>query len=102
MTRGKIEASRPEILNEPLTGDAVRLEASTDHKANFFDCVRTRRQPICTAEIGHRSASVGTPGRDFDAIGPTIGVGPAREQFINDSEADKWMSREQRKPWSYE
>ena len=102
VTRGKIDASRPEILQDPLGSDAIRLEVSSDHKANFFDCVRTRRQPICTAEVGHRSATVGHLGAISTRLGRPLKWDPEKEQFINDSEADQWMAREQRKPWSYE
>src|SRR5256885_6797003 len=35
-----------------------RSYASDDHMRNFFDCIRSRKQPVCDAEIGHRSASV--------------------------------------------
>jgi len=102
VTRGKFESSRPEIMHEPLADDAVRSDSSSDHKANFFDCVRTRRQPICTAEIGHRSASVCHLGAISTRLGRRLEWDPQKEQFINDSEADKWIAREQRAPWSYE
>ena len=40
VTRGKIEASDPELLKKPLPASATRLYASNDHMGNFFDCVR--------------------------------------------------------------
>src|SRR5262249_46462551 len=58
VTRGKLEASRPELINDPLTSKQVSLYVSNNHMGNFFDCLRTRRPPICEAEIGHRSVSV--------------------------------------------
>jgi predicted dehydrogenase len=102
VTRGHIEASKPEILQEPLGSDAVRLEISTDHKGNFFESVRTRKPPICTAEIGHRSASICHLGAISTRLGRRLEWDPQKEQFVNDPDADKWLSREQRKPWSYE
>jgi predicted dehydrogenase len=102
VTRGKIEASKPELLHEPLAMDSTRLYVSNDHKANFFDCVRTRKQPICTAEVGHRSATVCHLGAISMRLGRKLEWDPQKEQFVNDAEADKWVSREQRKPWSYD
>jgi len=101
VTRGNIQASKPDILHEPLAGDAVRLYASNDHKANFFDCMRTRKQPVCPVEVGHRSASVCHLGTISIRLGRRLQWDPAAQQFVNDSEADRWLSREQREPWTY-
>lgn len=102
VTRGEIRASKPEILHDPLPSDAVKLYVSRDHKANFFDCVRTRKQPICPAEIGHRSASVCHLGAISTRLNRRLEWDPQKEQFIGDAEADMWIAREQRKPWTYE
>ena len=102
VTRGQIQASKPEILKEPLGSDAVRLYVSNNHKANFFDCVKSRKQPICPAEVGHRSASVCHLGAISIRLGRKLDWDPAKQQFVNDPEADKWLSREMRKPWGYE
>ena len=102
VTRGHIEASQPELLHEPLGGDAVRLYVSNDHKGNFFDCVRTRKQPICTAEVGHRSASMCHLGAISTRLNRRLQWDPQKEQFVNDAEADGWLAREQRQPWTYE
>lgn len=102
VTRGEIKASKPEILHDPLPGDAVRLEVSRDHKANFFESVRSRKQPICPAEVGHRSASVCHLGAISTRLNRKLQWDPKKEQFVNDAEADTWLAREQRKPWTYE
>jgi hypothetical protein len=101
ITRGKIEASRPEILTDPLPSSATRLYASDDHMGNFFDCVRSRKQPICEAEIGHRSASVCHLGAIALQLGRKLKWDPKREKF-DDKEANKFLEREMRKPWSYD
>lgn len=102
ITRGKIEASRPEILTDPLPGKAIRLYASDDHMGNFFDCVRSRKQPICEAEIGHRSASVCHLGAIALRLGRKLKWDPKREQFVSDKEANGLIERPMRKPWSYD
>src|SRR5262249_43526438 len=57
VTRGQLTASRPELINEPLARKTVELPVSNDHMGNFFACVKSRKPPICDAEIGHRSAT---------------------------------------------
>jgi predicted dehydrogenase len=101
VTRGKIEASRPELLQEPLTKKNIELYVSKNHMQNFFDCVRSRQQPICEAEIGHRSVSVCHLGLIAIQLGRKLEWDPKRERFVNDKEADKFIAREMRKPWDY-
>jgi predicted dehydrogenase len=102
VTRGKIEASDPEFLTTPLPADATRLYVSNNHMENFFDGVRTRKPPICEAEIGHRSASVCHLGVISLRLGRKLTWDPQAERFTNDAEANRWLAREPRKPWSYD
>jgi predicted dehydrogenase len=100
VTRGKLEASKPEILKDPLPSNAIRLYESNNHMGNFFDCIRTRKQPIATAEVGHRSVTVCHLGNLSMRMGRKLNWDPKAERFVNDADADKWLSREMRKPWS--
>jgi len=102
VTRGKIEASNPALLTEPLAANAARLYASDNHMGNFFDCIRSRKQPVCDAEIGHRSASVCHLGVISLRLKRRLRWDPDKEQIVNDKEADKWLAREQRAPWTYD
>jgi predicted dehydrogenase len=102
VTRGKIDASKPEFLTEPLAANATRLEESNNHMQNFFDCIRSRKQPICDAEIGHRSASVCHLGVIALRLGRKLQWDPKKEQFVNDAEANKWVAREMREGYGYD
>jgi len=102
VTRGELLASKREILEEPLPADAERLYASNNHKGNFFECIRTRKDPVAPVEVGHRSISVCHLGVMSMRMGRSLNWDPEKQQFVNDAEADKWLSREQRKPYSYE
>ncbi len=104
VTRGKIEASRPELLSEPLPSGAVQLYRSDDHMGNFFECVRTRKEPICDVEIGHRSISIAHLGVISIRMGGLrLGWNPAIEQFTGEHAraANQWVAREMRKPYDY-
>jgi predicted dehydrogenase len=102
VSRSKIEASRPGLINDPLPSSAQRLYVSHNHMKNFFDCVRSRQQPICDVEIGHRSVSVCHLGVIAIRLGRKLKWDPASERFVGDKQADEWIAREMRKPWSYD
>ena len=102
VTRGRIEASDPDFLTTPLPAGATRLDASDDHMGNFFECVRTRKRPICDVEIGHRSASVCHLGVISMRLGRKLEWDPKAETFVNDQEANGWLAREMRTGWGYD
>jgi len=102
--RGHIEASKPELLSEPLPGNAVRLYQSDDHMRNFFDCVRSRKAPIAECEIGHRSVTVAHIGVISMRMGGLkLGWDPKHQKFTGEhaKDANKWLVREMRKPYDY-
>jgi predicted dehydrogenase len=102
VTRGNIEASRPEILSEPLTNLPDGVQVSDNHMGNFIECMRTRQAPICDAEIGHRSVSACHLGVIAIQLGRKLQWDPASEQFTGDAEANGLVAREQRKPFTYD
>jgi len=98
VSRGTIRASDKKLLDEPLGADAKRLYASDNHMGNFVDCVRSRKKPICDAEIGHRSVTVCHIGVIALRTGKKLAWDSAKEEF-DDAEANHWLSREMRAPW---
>jgi hypothetical protein len=102
VTRGRIEASDPAILQKPLEDGATRLYVSNDHMGNFVECARTRKEPVCPAEVGHRSASVCHLGGIAIALGEKLTWDPAKEQFVGNEKANAMVARPQRKPYTYE
>jgi len=102
VTRGTIQASNRQILREKLPDHAQRVYFSNDHMGNFIDCVKTRKAPICPAEIGHRSASLCHLGVIAIRLGRKLNWDPVREQFVGDTEANTYLSRNMRKPYDYE
>jgi len=100
VTRGKIKASDERLLTDPLSSDAIRLYASDDHAGDWVHCLRARRQPICDAEIGHRSATTCHLGNiSLKLGGRKLDWDPVKEEFVGDKEANALLTREQRKPW---
>jgi predicted dehydrogenase len=101
VSRGEIKASDEKLLKEPLPQNALRLEVSANHMANFMDCLRTRKRPICDVEIGHRSVTVCHIGVIALRTGQKLKWDPVKEAF-DDPDANKWLSRPMRAPWELE
>jgi len=80
------------LAREVNTGD-------NNHHANWFECIRTRRQPNCDAEIGHRSASLGHLIIIANKLKRSLKWDPAKEVFLNDEQANRLRSRAMREPW---
>ena len=101
VTRGEIRASQRQLLTEKLPADAKRVYSSSDHMANFIECVQSRKPPICPAEVGHRSASMCHLGVISIRLGRKLQWDPKQEQFVGDAEANRYVVREMRKPFDY-
>lgn len=102
VTRGDLRASDRDLLRQKLPEDAPRVYVSNNHMANFIECVKTRKAPICPAEIGHRSASLCHLGVAAIRLGRKLRWDPVKEQFPDDSEANGYVSRPMRKPYDYD
>lgn len=70
-----------------------------DHVRNFVDCVKSRQDPIEPVEVGHRTASLCHLGNIAMKLRRKLQWDPAREQFVNDEEADRMLTRPMRGPW---
>jgi predicted dehydrogenase len=103
VNRTNITASDPEMLDTPLTDPAVKLEVSDDHMANFFEAVRSRKDPICPVETGHQSAVVGHLIVAALRTGKTLHWDAAQEKFVGDNAKDgnNLLARKMRKPYDY-
>jgi predicted dehydrogenase len=101
--RGAIEASTEELLRTPLPASAERLTVSRDHMGNFFESVRSRKDPICDVETGHRSASECHLAVIALRLGRKLNWNVDREEFVGDgaAEANAHLAREMRPPYNY-
>ena len=73
-----------------------KLDAIVNHMGNFFDCVRSRKQPISDVVSQHQSATTCHLGNISMELGRPLKWNPKTERFVNDAAADKLLRREQR------
>jgi predicted dehydrogenase len=97
--RGNLTSDPGAIVEEPLGDKDVHLYLSPGHHRNWLECIKSRKLPICDAEIGHRSATVCHLGNIAIRTGRTIKWDPAKEEIVGDDEAAKMLSRTYRAPW---
>ena len=98
--RGKLEADPKSVLDEVIGPNETHLYESRDHKQNFLDCVKSRKETIAPAEIGHRSISVGLLGEIAMLTEEKLKWDPDKELFVNNERANRYLSRPMRSPWS--
>ncbi|MDY0169139.1 MAG: Gfo/Idh/MocA family oxidoreductase [Thermoguttaceae bacterium] len=90
-----------ELPDNPLPADAVRLYRSDDHMGNFFDCVKSRKQPISTVDVAHRVITACHLGNAAIQLKRKIRWDPVKEEVVGDPEANqsRYLRREQREPY---
>jgi predicted dehydrogenase len=73
-----------------------------DHHANWLECIRTRKMPVCDVAIGGGSTIVAHLGCIAHWTGRALKWDPAKEEFLGDEEANRMRSRAMREPWKLE
>lgn len=107
INRNKFVSNPPEIAAQLLKeldvaeeerkwSDETALWQARWHMQDWLDCIRTRRCPVADVEIGHRSVSICHLANITRTLGRSVRWDPAREQFIDDAEADTHLTRPRR------
>ena len=110
--QGRIKVNRGRVTGKPIEDqdadqglqdkiNAVMMELYPNskpgnHMGNFFDCVKSRQQPISDANSQHRSVSACHLGNIAVRLQRKLEWDPVQELFISDEEANTLISRPQR------
>lgn len=96
-----LDASDPRILTSAIGENEIHLYQSEEHHGNWLDCIQSRKQPISTAEVGHRACSVCLVSQIAMKLDRKLYWDAANERFKGDDEANAMLSRSQRAPWGH-
>jgi hypothetical protein len=67
---------------------------------DFLDCVRTREKPFRDIEIAHRATTVCHLGNIAYWLNRPLRWDPVKETMVGDEEANRWLDRPKREPWT--
>lgn len=97
---GRIETTPSSLAKIARKSDDIRLQISmNNHRKDFFDAITFGRTNLCTAEIGHRSATVCHLSCMALRLNKHVKWDPKTETIIDNPEAAAMFSRPRRAPY---
>ncbi len=97
--RGVIEAEPKSLLQERIGPEERHLSKGTDHWGGFLECIKTRKTPVSSIESAVRTDTVCHLCDIAMRLGRKLRWDPVGEQFVNDTEANRLLTRSWRSPW---
>lgn len=97
------DVSDPEMLAEfdEVVGEyKARTGRSLDHMRNFLDCVKTRQEPVANPRVMHHSMCTVHAANICMWLERDLVYDPKKECFVNDDEANRFLARAERAPWT--
>ena len=94
-----LDSDNPKILDSVIGENEIHLYESQEQHHNWLDCIISRKEPIAPVEVGHRSNTVCLLSHIAMKLNRKLYWDPVKEQFKNEPEANKMLSRPQRTPY---
>jgi myo-inositol 2-dehydrogenase / D-chiro-inositol 1-dehydrogenase len=116
-SEGKIHVNRgglhgkaaDDLAQNPLPENAWRTrpsgtsgDATRAHMENFFECIRTRAVPVAPVTIEHRTSTACHLANISIRLKRKIKWDPVKEEIVGDEEANSYLKRPQRAPYTIE
>ena len=98
------EVSSPALLKDgaSLLADYMdRTQRPMNHVRNFFDCVKSRQATVAGPDVMHHSMSTVHAANICMWLKRDLKFDPVKEEFVDDAEANRFLTRAQREPWIY-
>ncbi len=95
--RGKVDASSKDLLRHEYGSNDVQVYESTDHRANFIECIESRKPTICPATVGHRTGTICQLAAIAQRLETPLKWDPKAEQVVGNKEAAAMQDRPRRK-----
>lgn len=102
--------SRPEVSRPSLLADYEKILSDyfvrtgytgQNHMRQFLNSVKTRTKTIANPVLMHRSMTTVHCANIAQWLGRDLQWDPIKEQFVNDPEANRMLSRAQREGWEF-
>jgi len=79
---------------------AKHADYNMNHKEDWFQAIKSGQRACMDIEIGHRVATLNNLGNLSYVLGRTLAWDGARERFVGDDDANRYLSRPQRQPYT--
>ncbi|PPL02890.1 Gfo/Idh/MocA family protein [Parapedobacter indicus] len=97
--RRLLETNPKKLKDTIIDAASEKVYHSENHYIDFLDAIRSRKQPICPAEVGHRTNTVCLIGNIAYQLGRSLRWDYVNECFVDDEEANAKLGRRLRRPW---
>jgi predicted dehydrogenase len=91
-----------QLQDDPLPEDRWKVQPSNNHMGNFFDCVKSREEPVAPVRIEHRTITACHLTNISLRLGRELSFCPVKQSIVADDQANGWLQRQQRKPYTIE
>jgi predicted dehydrogenase len=96
--RGQADAGRG--AGRAAGGESMEDQMFNANKRDWIACIKSRNQPFCDLELGHRTAAICNLGNmSLRLGGRTIHWDPEKEVVVGDKEAAALCAKQYRAPW---
>jgi len=100
--RGVVDA-QPKALLETKIGPKARIHLNRpqgEEIPDFIECVKRGLRTCAPVEVAHRATNLCSIAAISMLLNRKLTWNAAREEFLNDPEANRLRSRAMREPWS--
>ena len=99
--------SKPDVSSPAMLDDfrkivydyQARTQRPMSHVRDLLDCVKSRRQTVANPVMMHRTMTTVHGANICMWLKRDMRYDPVKEEFINDAEANRFLSRAMREPW---
>jgi predicted dehydrogenase len=95
-----LDASDPKIIKSIIGPREFHFTVSKEHHGNWLEAIRDNKPTIAPVEEAHRACSTCLVHHIAMKLKRKVYWDPVKEQFNNDEEANRMLSRPQRKPYN--
>lgn len=102
ISRSFLDTIPAKLKDQEIGENEIHLYHSDDHYADFLQAMKTRKQPLSTVEVGHRSVSLCHIVNLCYEFNRKLVWNPEKEEFFMDDSANRRRSNPIRAPYSIE
>jgi hypothetical protein len=99
VSRESLKVHPNSLLKGAIRGKDIQLPRSHDHRRNFLDAVKSRLTPISHIDAATRADIICHHADIAMQLKRRLNWDSEKEEFVNDLEANRLMSRAMRSPW---